>query len=74
MALLFAGHETTVVQIGLTAMLLLANPGQWQALVDKPSLVPNAVEETLRVLAETATSDRAQHVEEYERAWDTGKV
>jgi hypothetical protein len=32
------------------------------------------VEETLRVLAETATSDRAQHVEEYERAWDTGKV
>jgi pentalenolactone synthase len=48
MALLFAGHETTVVQIGLTAMLLLANPGQWQALVDKPSLVPNAVEEALR--------------------------
>jgi hypothetical protein len=32
------------------------------------------VDDTLRVLAETATSDRAQHVEEYERAWDTGKV
>ncbi|MGH3675874.1 MAG: cytochrome P450 [Mycobacterium sp.] len=48
MVLLFAGHETTVVQIGLTAMLLLANPGQWQALVDVPELVPNAVEETLR--------------------------
>lgn len=48
MALLFAGHETTVVQIGLTAMLLLANPTQWQALVDDPTLVPNAVEETLR--------------------------
>ncbi|MBV8929692.1 MAG: cytochrome P450, partial [Mycobacteriaceae bacterium] len=48
MALLFAGHETTVVQIGLSAMLLLANPEQWQALVDRPALVPNAIEETLR--------------------------
>jgi cytochrome P450 len=48
MALLFAGHETTVVQIGLSAMLLLADPQQWQALVDDPSLVPNAIEETLR--------------------------
>jgi cytochrome P450 len=48
MALLFAGHETTVVQIGLTAMLLVANPKQWQALVTEPALVPNAIEETLR--------------------------
>ena len=32
------------------------------------------VDETLRVLTETAASDRAQHVEEYERAWDSGKV
>jgi len=48
MFLLFAGHETTVVQIGLTALLLLANRDQWQALVDNPGLVPNAVEETLR--------------------------
>jgi cytochrome P450 len=48
MALLFAGHETTVVQIGLTAMLLLADRRQWQALVDEPALVPKAIEETLR--------------------------
>ncbi|SFQ66559.1 pentalenolactone synthase [Amycolatopsis arida] len=48
MALLFAGHETTVVQIGLGALLLLANPEQWQALVDRPDLVPGAVEEILR--------------------------
>jgi pentalenolactone synthase len=48
MALLFAGHETTVVHIGLTAMLLLANPEQWQALVAEPALIPNAIEETLR--------------------------
>lgn len=48
MALLFAGHETTMVQIGLGALLLLTNLDQWQALVDDPSLVQNAVEEILR--------------------------
>jgi cytochrome P450 len=48
MFLLFAGHETTVVQIGWGALLLLTNPGQWQALRDDPELIPNAVEELLR--------------------------
>lgn len=31
------------------------------------------VDETLRILAETAALDRAEHVEEYARAWDTGR-
>jgi cytochrome P450 len=48
MALLFAGHETTVVQIGLGALLLLANPDQWQALLADPALIPGAVEEIMR--------------------------
>lgn len=48
MFLLFAGHETTVVQIGLGTMLLLTNRGQWRALVGNPSLIPSAVEELLR--------------------------
>ena len=48
MFLLFAGHETTVVQIGLGALLLLTNPEQWRALLDNPALIPNAVEELLR--------------------------
>jgi cytochrome P450 len=48
MHLLFAGHETTVVQIGWDAALLLANPVRWQALSDTPALIPNAVEELLR--------------------------
>jgi len=48
MALLFAGHETTVVQLGMGALLLLTSPGQWQALLNDPGLVPNAVEEILR--------------------------
>jgi cytochrome P450 len=48
MGVLFAGHETTVVQIGLGALMLLTNPQQWRALADEPGLVSNAVEETLR--------------------------
>jgi pentalenolactone synthase len=51
MALLFAGHETTIVQIGLGALMLLTNPDQWQALLDNPGLVENAVEEILRAPA-----------------------
>jgi len=51
MFLLFAGHETTVVQIGLGALLLLTNRDQWQALVDNPALIPDGVEEMLRAVA-----------------------
>ena len=48
MGLLFAGHETTVVQIGMGALLLLTHSRQHQALRDDPALVDNAVEEILR--------------------------
>jgi len=54
MALLFAGHETTVVHIGLGVLLLLTNPDQWQALVEDPGLVGKAVEEILRASAKGA--------------------
>jgi pentalenolactone synthase len=48
MALLFAGHETTVVAIGLAALALLSNSDQWGTLRDNPALIPTAVEELLR--------------------------
>lgn len=48
MALLFAGHETTVVAIGFGALTLLSNPDQRQALLDNPALIPVAVEELVR--------------------------
>src|SRR5438552_15881563 len=48
MALLFSGHETTVVATGLGALFLLANPGQQQALIDDPGRITTAVEEILR--------------------------
>ena len=49
MQLLFAGHETTVMQIWLESILLLSNPDQWQALLADPDLIPKAIEELLRV-------------------------
>jgi cytochrome P450 len=64
MALLFAGHETTVVRIGMGALMLLSDREQWQALVDDPDLVPNTVEEILR----TATKDGGTGVPRYARA------
>ncbi|MFC8824611.1 cytochrome P450 [Streptomyces sp. NPDC057137] len=47
--LLFGGYETTVARIGTCVSLLLANSEQWQALLRDPSLIPGAVEETLRM-------------------------
>ncbi|MEV4060379.1 cytochrome P450 [Nonomuraea dietziae] len=48
MFMLFAGHETTVVAIGMGTLALLTNPGQRDALIADPSLIPAAVEEMLR--------------------------
>jgi pentalenolactone synthase len=48
MVLLFAGHETTMMQIWLDSLLLLTNPKQWQLLLDDPNLIPRAVDELLR--------------------------
>lgn len=49
MGLLFAGHETTVVAIGMGALLLLTHQEQFQALREDPERVPAAVEEILRM-------------------------
>ena len=51
MALLFAGHVTTVTAIGMGALCLLANPGQHQALAGDPGRIAIAVEEILRAPA-----------------------
>ena len=47
--LLVAGHETTANQLGNSAFTLLSQHGLWAQLVADPALVPNAVEELLRV-------------------------
>ncbi|MGX7827684.1 cytochrome P450 [Actinokineospora sp. 24-640] len=55
LAVLFAGHETTVVHIGLGALLLLTNPARRQAVLDNPDLLPNTVEELLRAQGAVGT-------------------
>jgi cytochrome P450 len=47
-SLSFAGHETTTGLIGNTVRRLLEDPARWAAIVAQPSLVPAAVEESLR--------------------------
>ena len=49
MVLLFAGFETSVVQIWHQVVQLLSDRTHWQALLDKPSLIPKATEELMRV-------------------------
>ncbi|OUC94573.1 cytochrome P450 [Streptosporangium minutum] len=49
MALLVAGHETTANMIGKMVSMLLADRSRWEALLADPSLIRTAVEETLRL-------------------------
>ncbi|ADD44951.1 cytochrome P450 [Stackebrandtia nassauensis] len=47
-ALLFAGHVTTVTEIGYATVLLLSDPQQRRLLAEDPARVAGAVEECLR--------------------------
>jgi cytochrome P450 len=49
MGLLVAGHETTANMIGKMVSMLLADRGRWERLLADPSLIRTAVEETLRL-------------------------
>ncbi|WP_343292299.1 cytochrome P450/oxidoreductase [Vandammella animalimorsus] len=49
MAILAAAHETTSNATANAFMTLLTQRSAWQALCDNPALIPNAVEECLRV-------------------------
>lgn len=47
-SLSFAGHETTNYLIGNLLRRLLEDPARWEAVVSEPTLIPSAIEETLR--------------------------
>lgn len=49
MAIIVAAHETTSLASANMFRELLSRPGVWQDLCEDPSLIPNAVEECLRV-------------------------
>ncbi|MRX73793.1 cytochrome P450 [Bacillus lacus] len=46
--LIIAGHETTVNLIGNTVLAFLENPDQLQLLIERPELISNSIEESLR--------------------------
>lgn len=48
-ALLMAGHETTVARLDFGILMLLTNPAQRETMQRDPSLVPLTVEEILRM-------------------------
>jgi cytochrome P450 len=50
MSLFAAGNETTASLIALTVYCLLRHPEQWREVQQDPTLIPAAVEETLRFL------------------------
>jgi cytochrome P450 len=47
--LLFAGHETTTSQVTSAIHALLTERENWEAICADPALIPNAVEEALRM-------------------------
>ncbi|MFI5960319.1 cytochrome P450 [Cryptosporangium sp. NPDC051539] len=48
-SMLFAGHETTTAHLVHLMRRVLLEPGLWQRLRDDRSLIPNVVEEVLRL-------------------------
>jgi nocardicin N-oxygenase len=50
--LLIAGHENTANMIGNAVVTLLGTPSRWARLHAEPEIVPHAVEELLRYLAQ----------------------
>ena len=56
-----AGNETATRLIGFTMQLLAQHPDQRQLLVEDPSLVPNAIEEILRL--ESPSPVQARYVQ-----------
>ncbi|WP_157985246.1 cytochrome P450 [Lentzea terrae] len=56
--LVVGGHETTSSLIGNLMLALLTEPSRWRQVVQDPSLIPSAIEETLRWDPPTA---RATH-------------
>jgi cytochrome P450 len=71
-----AGNETTTKLIGWTGQLLGDHPDQRRALVDDPSLIPNAVEEILRYESPSPIQARyvAQDAEVHGRRVPEGSV
>jgi cytochrome P450 len=71
-----AGNETTTRLIGWLGKLLAENPDQRRELANDPSLIPNAIEETLRYEAPSPIQARyvSRDVEHYGQKVAEGSV
>ena len=56
--LLFGGLDTVAATLGFAARFLADNPDKRQELLDRPELIPNAVDELLRMFAPSSTGRR----------------
>jgi cytochrome P450 len=64
-----AGNETATRLIGFTMQLLAQHPDQRRLLVEDPSLIPDAIEEILRL--ESPSPAQARYVQHDVEVWDT---
>ena len=64
--ILRAGHDTTTNMIGMGALLLLQNEGQWHKLLAEPALIDSTVEELLRFITPVQFSPRRVALEDVE--------
>jgi cytochrome P450 len=71
-----AGNETTTRLIGWMGKLLAENPGERRKVVGDRSLVPNTIEELLRIEAPSPVQSRyiARDVEHYGQRIEAGNV
>jgi cytochrome P450 len=71
-----AGNETTTRLIGWMGKLLAENPGERRKVVEDRSLVPNTIEELLRIEAPSPVQSRyiARDVEHYGQTVEAGNV
>jgi cytochrome P450 len=46
--MLFAGHDTTRLQLAWAVLLMMQDRSRWSLVVENPALIPNAVEESMR--------------------------
>jgi cytochrome P450 len=71
-----AGNETTTRLIGWMGKLLAENPGERRKVVEDRSLVPNTIEELLRIEAPSPVQSRyiSQDVEHYGQKVEAGNA
>ena len=51
LSLVASAHETVAKTLGNSVRFLLTHRERWQQLIDEPELIPNAIEESLRLYA-----------------------